>query len=490
MSAEGKKEIELEIAHVLFIDIIGYSKLSINEQRAAIDELTQVVRASEQFQNAEAAGRLIKIPTGDGMALVFYNTPEAPVECALEISRALKAHPALQLLMGVHSGPVSGIVDVNERANVAGAGINMAQRVMDCGDAGHILVSKHVAEDLEQYGHWQPHLHDLGECEVKHGVRVQLVNFYNSEIGNPQLPQKLRSARKKHAAAVRRRFLIAGGALLLAAIAGFVVYRSHRVPAEEAIPQKSIAVLPFENFSAEKENAFFADGLQDDILTSLANIRDLRVISRTSVERYRGGAENARNLAEIAKTLGTANLLEGSVRREGNRVVINVQLVDALHDRHVWANRYDRTIEDSLGLQGELARDIAEALKATLTPEETARVELKPTNNAQAYEVYLQARHYEFKPDTFLQDYRTAEQLYVQAITLDPNFALAHARLAVTRARIYHFYEPTEAWKKSARSEAALALQLQPTLGEAHHALGLCSYWFDRDYATALREFE
>src|SRR5256886_15427771 len=172
MPAEIKKEIQLEIAHVLFIDIVGYSKLSINDQRAAIDELTQAVRTSEQFQNAEAGARLIKIPTGDGMALVFYKSPEEPVECALEISRALKEHPKLQLRMGAHSGPISGVVDVNERANVAGAGLNTAQRVMACGDAGHILLSRHVAEDLEGYEQWRPVLHDPGFCEVKH--RVQL----------------------------------------------------------------------------------------------------------------------------------------------------------------------------------------------------------------------------------------------------------------------------------------------------------------------------
>src|SRR6267154_3646458 len=192
MAAEVKKEIQLEIAHVLFLDIVGYSQLSINDQRAAIDELTQVVRASEQFQNAEAAARLIKIPTGDGMALVFYKSPEEPVECALEISRALKEHPELRLRMGAHSGPVSGVVDVNAHANLAGAGINVAQRIMDCGDAGHILLSKHIAEDLEQYGHWQPHLHDLGECEMKHGIRVHVVNLYTDELGNPEVPQKFK----------------------------------------------------------------------------------------------------------------------------------------------------------------------------------------------------------------------------------------------------------------------------------------------------------
>src|SRR5216684_5455691 len=193
MAAAVKKEIQLEIAHILFIDTVGYSKLLIDEQSTAVDELNEIVRRSEQFQKAEAAGRLIKIPTGDGMALVFYKSPEEPVECALEISRALKEHPNLQLRMGVHSGPVSGVIDVNEQASVAGAGINIAQRVMDCGDADHILLSKHVADDLEHYSHWQPLLHSLGECEVKHGVRIGVVNLHNHEVGNRQLPKKFQA---------------------------------------------------------------------------------------------------------------------------------------------------------------------------------------------------------------------------------------------------------------------------------------------------------
>src|SRR5712691_10696197 len=193
MSTEIKKEIQLEIAHVLFIDIVGYSKLSVNEQHAVVEELNQIVRASEQFQEAEAASRLLKIPTGDGMALVFYTSPEAPAQCAIEISRALKEHPRLQLRMGVHSGPVSGVIDVNGHANLAGAGLNIAQRVMDCGDAGHILVSKRVADDLGEYEHWRPLLHDLGTCEVKHGMRVGVTNLYSDQIGNPQLPKKIQA---------------------------------------------------------------------------------------------------------------------------------------------------------------------------------------------------------------------------------------------------------------------------------------------------------
>ncbi len=197
MSTKIKKKIELEIVHVLFIDIVGYTKLLTNEQHALVDELNQVVRSSEEFRNAEKAGRLIKIPTGDGMALIFYKGPAQPVECALEIHRALKTHPKLRVRMGVHSGPISAVIDVNDRTNAAGIGINIAQRVMDCGDAGHILLSKRIAEDLEQDGNWKPHLHDLGEVEVKHGVRVHVFNLYNKELGNPEVPEKLRQAKEK-----------------------------------------------------------------------------------------------------------------------------------------------------------------------------------------------------------------------------------------------------------------------------------------------------
>ncbi len=281
-------------------------------------------------------------------------------------------------------------------------------------------------------------------------------------------------------------FAIIGALLLI--IAFLMFQRQWRNAAAGEIPRKSIAVLPFENFSADKQNAFFADGIQDDILTSLAKIGDLTVISRSSVMQFRDVA--ARNLREIGKMLGVANVLEGSVRREANRVVVNVQLIDALHDRHVWANRYDRTLADSLGLQGELAGEIADALRVTLSPEEKARVETKPTGNADAYVFYLRANQIERNPDTLLEDYKTAEQLYRQAIALDPNFALAHARLASTCAAIFHFDEPLESWKNKARAEAELALRLQPNLAEAHLALGQYIYWIEGDYDRAVQEFD
>src|SRR5262249_7761641 len=289
MAAEVKKEIQLEIAHVLFTDIVGYSKLPINHQRALVERLNEIVRGTDEFQAAETARRLLTIPTGDGITLVFYDSPETPAECALEISRALKKDPELQLRMGIHSGPVSGVIDAAGKPNVAGAGINIAQRVMDCGDAGHILLSKHVAEDLKEYPHWQPHLHELGECEVKHGAHVSVVNLYTEELGNPAMPEKLKAARGAVAARRKRaayQWLSVGVTSLLVVIAaiGSLLLRYKKPPTAlgSAVPEKSIAVLPFENRSEDKVNAYFADGIQDEILTRLSKIADLKVIARTS----------------------------------------------------------------------------------------------------------------------------------------------------------------------------------------------------------------
>jgi TolB-like protein/class 3 adenylate cyclase len=345
MAAELKKEIELEIAHVLFLDIVGYSKLSVNEQHADVEELNEIVRLSEQFRKAEAASRLLKIPTGDGMALVFYKSPEEPAQCAVEISRALKENARLQVRMGIHSGPVSGVVDVTERTNVAGAGINMARRVMDCGDAGHILLSRHVAEDLAEYERWREFLHDIGTCEVKHGVPVSVTNLYSDKVGNAKLPTKLQAVRKHRA---RIRWVEIGAALLAlgAIIAGVFFFAPGPTTSALRVLDKSIAVLPFENLSSDKENAYFTDGVQDEVLTYLAKIADLKVISRTSVLQYKSGV--ARNLREIAQQLGVANVVEGSVQRSNNRVRVNAQLIDARNDAHLWAQTYDATWPMSL----------------------------------------------------------------------------------------------------------------------------------------------
>ena len=416
MSVEIKREVQFEIAHVLFIDIVGYSKLSINEQHAAVEELNQVVRASEQFQRAETASRLLKIPTGDGIALVFYTSPEAPAQCAVEISRALKEHPRLQLRMGIHSGPVSGVVDVNERANLAGAGLNIAQRVMDCGDAGHILVSKHVAEDLEEYERWRPLLHDLGSCEVKHGVRVSVVNLYDDQFGNAKLPRRFETLQKRRK---RLRWVATVAALLaLAAIVGGIaMFSRSRMRPTLAAPERSIAVLPFENYSRDPDNAYFADGIQDEILTRLSKIADLKVISRTSTQHYKSAPEN---LLEIAKQLGVAHILEGSVQKSGDTVRVNVQLIKAANDSHLWADTFDRKLTNIFSVESEVAKAIADQLRVKLTGQEERVIAAKPTNNIEAYDAYLRGLAYTLKSANTPANTLDAQKYLREAVRLDP----------------------------------------------------------------------
>src|SRR5438105_3779655 len=488
MSAEIKKEIQLEIAHVLFIDIVGYSKLSINDQRAAIDELTQVVRTSEQFQNAEAAGRLIKIPTGDGMALVFYKSPEEPVECALEISRALKDHPKIRLRMGVHSGPVSGVIDVNGQANLAGAGLNVAQRMMDCADAGHILVSRHVAEDLEGYEQWRPLLHDLGFCEVKHGVKLQIVNLCTEEAGNRALPAKLRAQRQGVA---RTRWILLSTSLVLlaAVVATFVAVSRRAARSSSAVPEKSIAVLPFENRSQDKDSAYFAQAVQDEILTRLSKIADLKVISRTSTQRYKSAPEN---LPEIARQLGVAHLLEGSVQKSGDAVRVNVQLIKAANDSHLWADTYDRRLTDIFSVESEIAKAVADQLRAKLRGQEEEIIAAKPTDNAEAYDAYLRGLAYTLKTFPTRPNTLDAQKYFEEAVRLDPKFALGWALLSYVDARGYitQSIQPTAALREEARQAAETALALQPNLGEAVLAKGSYNYYCLKDYDTAVRCFE
>src|SRR5437879_2756777 len=430
MSTEVKKEIQLEIAHVLFIDIVGYSKLSVNEQHAAVEELNQIVRASEQFQRAEAASRLLKIPTGDGMALVFYTSPEAPAQCAVEISRALKEHSRLQLRMGIHSGPVSGVVDVNERANLAGAGINMAQRVMACGDAGHILLSKHVAEDLEEFEQWRPLLHDLGACQVKHGMRISIVNLYADQVGNPELPKKFQ-ALKKHSTRMRWAAMTGVLVVLAAIIAGIAMFSRYRVRPTLAAPEKSIAVLPFQNLSRDPDNAYFADGIQDEILTRLSKIADLKVISRTSTQHYKSAPEN---LPEIARQLGVAHILEGSVQKSGDAVRVNVQLIKAANDSHLWADTFDRKLTDIFSVESEVAKSIADQLRAHLSGREEQVIAAKPTDNPEAYDAYLRGLAYSLKTANTPANAIGAQKYLREAVRLDRKFALSWALLSYVDA--------------------------------------------------------
>jgi serine/threonine-protein kinase len=519
MAAESEDNLRFEIGHVLFIDLVGYSKLLIEEQKERLRQLTEIVVATSQVAKSTNE-QLVRLPTGDGMALVFRNSSEEPARCALEIAQALKKHPEIPVRMGIHSGPVSDVIDVSGRTNIAGAGINLAQRVMDCGDAGHILLSQHVADDLAQYRQWAPRLHDLGECEVKHGLRLHLVNLYAEELGNSALPEKFRQSERKPVAPAapsppRSKWLLFALAVLIFLLLGLAIVAiiftpaaikvlSHqRAPAPPpapvfsvsppviapVVPEKSIAVLPFENLSSDKENAYFAEGIQDEILTKLASIADLKVISRTSTEKYKSKPED---LKTVSQQLGVANVLEGTVQRAGDKVRINVQLIDARADAHLWAKSYDRDIKDVFAVESEVSQEIADALQAKLSPNEANTLATAPTKDPEAYDSYLKGEYEEREAEGSLKAERfdRAAAFYQEALNRDPNFALAAARLADSRMLRHWFVTRlSEAELAEVKRVADRALALAPNLAEAHLAMGRFYYYNKRQYDDALKEF-
>src|SRR5436190_2451402 len=441
MTAEIKREVKLEIVHVLFLDIVGYSKALTDEQQELIDRLNQVVRGSEEFQKAASADRLIKIPTGDGMALIFYNSPEQPVNCAVEIGRALKNFAEIHVRVGVLSGRVSAVTDLNDPTNAAGVGINVAQRVMDCGDTGHILLSKRVAEDLQQYSRWRPHLHDLGEVEVKHGERVHVFNFYTDDAGNSDRPKKVVDAKPN--------------------------YRETSAPSTNKIAKTqrpSICVLPFANMSGDPEQEYFSDGISEDIITDLSKISALHVVSRNTAFTFKGKAVD---VGQVVSQLKVSHVVEGSVRKAAGRVRITAQLIDGANDSHIWAERYDRDLNDIFAIQDEISHAIVDALKVKLLPEEEKAIEHRGTENVDAYNLFLMAR----------QTYTTGSEgdprrldaiirMCRRAVEIDPNYADAWALIALA--------EVNRRWKVGRRggdgglAAAERALELNPNLADAY----------------------
>jgi adenylate cyclase len=484
--------VKFEIGHVLFFDIVGYSKLLINEQSEQIQKLKEIVRGTEQFRLAEAEGKLLRLPTGDGGALVFRNNPEAPVLCALETARALKSHPELKVRMGIHSGPVNAITDLNEQANIAGAGINIAQRVMDCGDAGHILLSRRVAEDLEHYPRWRPHLHRLGEIEVKHGDRISVVNFYQDELGNPTTPQKFRSAEAIAAAGLPtqrsgiclRRWII-GGLIGTAAVflaLGLIKHqrksaatsRQSEAAAGSAISQKSIAVLPFVNMSADKNDEYLSDGMTEELINVLAKVPGLRVPGRTSCFAFKGKNEED-IFRKVGDQLHVGTVLEGSVRKAGDKLRVTAQLINVCDGYHLWSKDYDGDVKDILNFQSNVAEQVVQALKVQLGTEAARALSKKPTENPEAHRLYLLGRYHFTKATR--ADWASAIQYFEQALQIDPGFALAYCGLADTYGWAGAQTMPgREAWAKE-MEYAQKALALDPNLAEAHLAMGtaLCS---------------
>src|SRR5213076_2272431 len=439
MPSERSSDVKFEIGHVLFIDIVGYSKLLINEQSEQIQKLKEIVRGTEQVRLAEVEGKLVRLPTGDGGALVFRTSPEAPALCALEVSKALKSHPELHVRMGIHSGPVNEVTDLNEQANIAGAGINIAQRVMDCGDARHILVSKRVCDDLEQYQHWRSLLHELGECEVKHGLRISLLNLYGNEAGNPELPEKFRQAKAKGQAA------------------------------RDAAPAKSVAVLPFVNMSADKNDEYLSDGMTEELINALAKVPGLRVPGRTSCFAFKGKNEDD-IFRKVGEQLHVNAVLEGSVRKAGDKLRITAQLINVADSFHLWSETYDRDMKDILAVQSDVAKRVVQALQIQLGVDEARALAKKPTENPEAHRLYLLGR-YHFAKFT-RAGWTNAIHYYEQALQVDPGFALAYCGLADTYGWAGgQIMAGREAWAKEMEL-AQKALALDRNLAEAHLAMG------------------
>jgi adenylate cyclase len=375
------------------------------------------------------------------MALIFYNSPEQPVNCALEISRALRNSSELPVRMGVHSGPVSAVTDLNDRTNAAGVGINVAQRVMDCGDTGHILLSKRVAEDLQQYSRWRPHLYDLGEVEVKHGERVHVFNFYTDDAGNSDVPRKILGAKPNYSA------------------------RCAPATTEVATAQRpSICVLPFANMSGDPEQEYFSDGISEDIITDLSKISALHVVSRNTAFTFKGKAVD---VGQVAAQLRVNHVLEGSVRKAAGRVRITAQLIDAANDSHLWADRYDRDLNDIFAIQDEISRAIVDALKVKLLPEEEKAIVRRGTENVDAYNLFLMAR--QTHATGFEADPRRLDaiiRMCRRAVEIDPNYADAWALIALAEVALR--WSVGRQGGDGGLAAAERALTLNPDLAEAH----------------------
>ena len=504
MSTELKTDPQLEIAHVLFIDIVGSSKLLTNEQSEVLRDLNQIVRSTEQFRIAEAAGKLIRLPTGDGMALAFFTSPEAPVRCALEISKALKTYPRLPLRMGVHSGPVDAVSDVNDRSNVAGAGITMAQRVMDCGDAGHILLSKRIADDLAQYSKWTPYLHDVGQCEVKHGMRIDLVNLYTDELGNSAIPEKIKReegipAAQPHLRPTngRKPVMLAGAVLAAIALAIAFWFFSHRASQTSttarpttsssvvtALPERKIAVLPFKPLVPENRDQVLELGMADSLIAKLSNIREIVVRSLSSVRKY-GGLDQ--DPVAAGRELEVNSVLEGNVQKSGDRIRVTARLISVADGSSLWAKTFDEKFTDVFAVQDTISQKVADALALRISGEENKRLTKRQTENVEAYQLYLAGRYHWNKLTP--PDIAKSIGFFKQAIDLDPTYALAYFGLAEAyRSSAPTSDVPPKDVLPQAKAAAIKALEIDESLAEPHATLAFIHTWFDWDWASAERE--
>jgi TolB-like protein len=488
MAADFQTESEFEIAHVLCTDIVGYSKLAIDQQSDYLRKLNEVVRTTEQFQRADGAGKLLRIPTGDGMVLVFFTHPQDPADCAVQIAKALKAFPEIQLRMGVHSGPVNRVSDVNERSNVAGAGINIGQRVMDCGDAGHILVSKRVAEDLGHYSRWRPHLRELGEFEVKHGVKVDIANLYGPEFGNPAIPQKLKDKAVKISPWRDKvgRFVGAAVVIIAVALVGFILYRNRdqvsAPPTASTFPGKSVAIAPFKPLVASAGDEVLEAGMADTLINKLSTSREIVIPSLSVVRKY-----EAQDPVTMGRELHVNTVLEGNVQKAGDRIRVTARLIKVTDGSSLWAETFDEKFTNVFDVQDTIAQKVASALALRLSGEEQQRLTKHYTDNTDAYQLYLKGRFYWNKYTE--ESFRKSIGYFEQALAKDPNYALAYSGLADSYSLLGEMaYAPAHDSFPRGRSYAEQALRIDDTVASAHLSLAIVKLFYDWDLPGAGRQ--
>jgi TolB-like protein/tetratricopeptide (TPR) repeat protein len=502
--SDGIPDVRLEIAHVLFMDIVGWSKLLINEQSELLGQLNEIVRNTTQVRAAEAAGKLIRLPTGDGMALAFFTTPDAPVRCAIEIGLELKNYPRIALRMGVHSGPVEEVVDVNERANIAGAGITVAQRVMDCGNAGHILLSKRAADDLAHYGQWRPYLHELGQSEIKHGFKLGVVNFYTDEVGNPATPEKFGqqhtgwTAVRESLPTWRPRTFLMGSAVLLAAAVALALWallarippRPNRQIATATTTTKStpfgkrLAVLPFKPLVAEDQDQVLELGMADSLITKLSNTREVIVSSLPAVRKF-GGLDQ--DPVAAGRQLQVNSVLDGNVQRSGDHIRVTARLINVSDGSSIWAGTFDEKFTDVFTVQDTISRKVTDALAVRLSGEEEQRLTRRYTDDVGAYQLYMTGRYLWTKLTP--PDIKKAIDSFNEAIEKDPAYALAYFGLAESlRSLAINADVPSKDCLPAAKMAATKALEIDPSLAEAHASLSFSLVWYEWDWINAEKE--
>jgi adenylate cyclase len=450
----GAAPLSFEMASVLFIDIVGYSLETIDWQSEHLTALQECVRRSPEAARALSDDELITVPAGDGVALVFLGDPLAAVRCALEIARTVSTTPELRIRMGIHMGPVRRHGDIREQINVVGGGINIAQRVMDLGDAGHILVSGSIADILFQLADWRDHVHDLGLHEVKHGLRVQICSVCCDGFGSEH---PLKNTQRRASASGDR-------------------------PTAGSI-QPSVAVLPFVDMSREGDHRWFSDGLTEEIINALAHIPGLKVIARTSVYSFR---DKGMDVREIARALDVTTVLEGSVRRAGNDLRMTAQLISANDGSHLWSERYDRKMTDIFGIQDDVAASIAEALRVRLSNEPAVATH-KPS--LPAYDALLKARHYLWQASP--ESLKKAREYYETAVAIDPAYARAYLELGAYYGQIATLgISPAHKAVPLARAAIQKSLDLDPVeRPETHAASAVWIGVYDYDWARAARLF-